>query len=412
MSRVIFVNRFYWPEEPATAQLLADLAPTLVEAGRQVAVIASHPGRIDRAVAENHRSVSIVRVRGSRPGKNHLPHRALDFVTFMLGARQAVAALAQPGDLLVAMTDPPLLDVALAGFARRKNLRLIHWIQDVFPEIAEVIGHPFVGVFRGARDRAWRAADACVVLGEDMAAHVRRSGVPSEKIRIIPNWAPLGLAPTPPDAPEVAALRRAWGLEGKFIVTYSGNLGRVHDFSAITPLAEALRDEPQIAIVFIGDGAQRAALESDVRARGLRNVRFFPAQPRAQLATTLALGDAHLVTLRADCASLVFPSKLYGIAAVGRPVLFLGAPDCEVARLVTRNGFGRAFAPCDVSAQAATIRMWRDDPARCVALDAAAVRFSDRAGGLHHAGTQWRALIEGKPLAAHPSAASIYAPPP
>src|SRR5206468_3558862 len=105
----------------------------------------------------------------------------------------------------------------------------------------------------------------------------------------------------------------------------------------------------------IGDGAQRAELEAEAARRGLPNVSFFPTQPRAQLAETLGVGDLHLVTLRPGCERLVFPSKLYGIAAVDRPVLFIGPPDCEIARIVATNGLGIIATRDDVPETAARI---------------------------------------------------------
>src|SRR5207237_1247771 len=153
--------------------------------------------------------------------------------------------------------------------------------------------------------------DGCVTLGSDMAAVLADAGVAVKKISLAPNWAPAGLAPASANA--AAALRDEWGLREKFVVAYSGNLGRVHDLDPVLDLADALRADARIAFVFVGSGAQRAALEAAATRRGLANVHFRPPQPRARLAESLAVGDVHLVTLRPDCARYVFPSKLYGV---------------------------------------------------------------------------------------------------
>jgi colanic acid biosynthesis glycosyl transferase WcaI len=405
--RVIFVNRFYWPDQPATAQLLTDLAESLAARGLSVVIVTSHPGGATVPAIETHHGVEIIRVGGERLGQKNLLKRAADFGRFLLCARRAVARHAHAGDTLVAMTDPPLLGTALAGVAKRKQLRLIHWVQDVFPEVAMAIGHRFTVLARPARDRAWRSAHACVVLGSDMASILRERRVPASQIHISPNWAPEGLHAMPADS--ASALRARWSLTGKFAVAYSGNLGRVHDFSAIIPLAEFLRADTNIAFVFIGDGAQRPALESAARARDLFNIHFHPAQPREQLADTLALGDVHLVTLRSGCERLVFPSKLYGIAAIGRPVIFVGPRDCEVARVIETNRFGHAFTSHadEIPRIAATLRSLMTDSAQCHALGEAASAFCAREGRLHHATTHWYALLMGKPLADSPGASSL-----
>jgi colanic acid biosynthesis glycosyl transferase WcaI len=399
--RVIFVNRFYWPDQPATAQLLTDLAESLAAAGLSITVITSHPGGASIPVTETRHGVQIIRVGEKRLGQKNLLKRTADFARFLLAARRAVTRHAHPGDTLVAMTDPPLLGVALAGPAKQKKLRLIHWVQDVFPEVAMAVGHKFTTLARPSRDRAWRNASACVALGTDMASLLREHGVPADQIHLIPNWSPEGLQPLPPDSPSTVSLRTRWHLDGKLVVAYSGNLGRVHDFTAIIPLATELRADTDIAFVFIGDGAQRPALEAAARAAGLSNIHFHPAQPRDQLAATLALGDIHLVTLRTGCERLVFPSKLYGIAAVGRPALFIGPRNCEVARVIESNGFGHAFthSTADIPRLAAALRTLRADSAHRLTLGSAAASFCAREARLHHASTLWYKLLTGNPLA-------------
>ena len=303
------------------------------------------------------------------------------------------------------MTDPPMLGTALAGVARRKKLRLIHWVQDIFPEVALTLGHrPLTAWLRPWRDSAWRAADACVTLGNDMASLIRERGVPAAQIHLCPNWAPAGLHPLTPAAD---SLRAAWNLTDKFVVAYSGNLGRVHDLFPILDVAAALRDDPRIAFIFIGDGAHRQSLETTARERALTNVHFHPAQPRERLAETLALADLHLVTLRAGCEHLVFPSKLYGIAAVGRPIIFIGPRECEVARLIENENLGHAFSRDEIPSITAKLRALSDAPASLAALGHAAAAFSARAGQRHHAVAFWLRLLDSTmPLAAH------SAPPP
>jgi len=204
--------------------------------------------------------------------------------------------------------------------------------------------------------------------------------------------APRGLAPAS-DA-ETAALRREWDAENKFVVAYSGNLGRVHDLDPILDLAAELLAEREFVFLFIGDGAQRPRLEELAHGRGLANVRFLPPVPRARLAASLSAADVHVVTLRADCARFVFPSKLAGAAAVARPVLFIGPPDCEPARLVVGGNFGAAFPREATAAMTATLRTWRADPAARAALGRQAAAFAARDASLATAVAGWRGLFD------------------
>jgi hypothetical protein len=387
---LIFINRFYWPDEPATAQLLTDLAEGLAGTGERVTVITSHNGRAEIPGDERHRDVHILRVRSTRWGRKNLAGRALDFIAFSLGALVRLARIALPGDTVIVMTDPPLLAILATPLARWRRARVVHWVQDIYPELAMALaGAKWLRILRPLRDRAWRRAVACVVPGDDMAAYLAGRGV--KKIAMIPNWAPAGLTPMPPGAAD--ALRDAWGLRGKFVAAYSGNLGRAHDLMPLLDTAAALPAETNIVFVFIGDGAQRDALEAAAQKRGLHHVRFFPAQPRTQLAETLALGDVHFVTLRPGCEPLVFPSKLHGIAAIGRPVLFVGPRDCALAQLIAGRGMGAVFSREETALLAETIRSLQGDPARQQAWSEAAEGFHRETGGVERAVADWRKLL-------------------
>lgn len=390
--RIIFLNRFYWPEEPATAQLLTDLAEALAAGGHDITVIASRPRGGGLPSRDSHHGVRIVRAGGTRWARLGLPGKAVDFATFYFCALGRLAFTAQRGDTVVALTDPPLLGVGAWLVARLCGARIFHWVQDVYPEVAAILtGQRWLRVVKPLRDLAWRRSDGCVTLGTDMAATLAQAGVSARKITVSPNWAPAGLTAQSTEAAD--PLRAAWQLEGKFVVVYSGNLGRVHDLAPVLDVAEALRDEAGIAFVFIGAGAQRAWLEAQAAGRGLSHVHFHPTQPRARLAESMALGDVHLVTLLPGCEGLVFPSKLYGVAAVGRPVLFLGPQGCELARLVTEQGLGRAFTRDEIGPMADAIRHLRMEAGQREQLNAAAGAFGrDHAGPGRAAGDWMRVL--------------------
>ena len=390
--RLIFLNRFYWPEEPATAQVLTDLAEALAAAGHEVTIITSRPSGNGAPSRETKSGVAILRVRATRWHRLGLPGKAVDFLTFYLSALARLTFASQRGDTVVALTDPPLLGIGAWLVARLCGAQIFHWVQDVYPEIAAVLaGQRWLSVVTPLRNLAWRRADGCVTLGTDMAATLAQAGVAPARIAVIPNWAPAGLTVQSSNAAD--SLRAAWQLEGKFVVAYSGNLGRVHDLDPILDVATALRDEGDIAFVFIGGGAQRTRLEALAAGRGLSNVQFQATQPRAQLAGSLAVGDLHLITLLPGCERLVFPSKLYGATAVGRPVIFIGPRDCEITRLVETRGFGRAFTRTEIAAIAAAIRQLRSEPNVLSRLSAAATNFGQEHSGPDRATADWEKIL-------------------
>jgi len=390
--RFVFINRFYWPDEQATAQLLTDLAEALAAAGHSVSVIASRPGR-GFPRTESRLGVTVIRVSSTRWTRSGLAGKLIDFASFYLGVLWHLARTARRGDVVVALTDPPLIGIGVGCVGWLKHARVMHWIQDIYPEVAITLsGHRWLGLAKPFRNLAWRAADRCVTLGDDMAATVVANGVPPGRVSVIPNWAPVGLGPAT-DA-DILALRTAWGISDKFVLLYSGNLGRVHDLDPLLDLAEQLRPVPRIVLVFVGGGPQHASLVAAARDRGLANVRFFPAQPRANLSAALGAGDVHVVTLRPGCAASVFPSKLYGIAAVGRPVLFVGPDQSEIARTIREQGFGFCFQRDEVAAIAAAVIALSTAPDQRTELAQAAGRFARSSGDARLAARLWAALAE------------------
>lgn len=355
--RVIFLNRYFHPDHSATSQILSDLAFFLAGNGHEVSVVTSCQ-RYDDAAAnlmlrECIHGVEVHRVRTTRFGRDNLYGRAADYATFYVAAGWTLCRIARAGDVIVAKTDPPLISVVAAIVARWRGARLVNWVQDVFPEVAEALGVRAVagaqaGLLRWLRDGAFKSAAANVVLGEQMAAVVGRSGAAAGRIRVIPNWADM-------EAIRLVAaadnpLRREWGLEAKFIVCYSGNMGRVHEFDTILGAAQRLASRSEaIGFLFIGGGAQRRMVEDDVRSMGLPNVQFRPYQDRTGLSFSLGVGDVHLVSQRPEVEGYVFPSKLYGILAAGRPVVFIGDPQGEVGLLVAREGIGVAVREGDLA---------------------------------------------------------------
>lgn len=203
-----------------------------------------------------------------------------------------------------------------------------------------------------------------MVLGERMAARLCGEGIPAERVQIIHNWAD-GEAITPIshcDNPLCAE----WGIEGRFVVGYSGNLGRAHEFGTVLEAADRLREEDDIVFLFVGDGHYRSWIETEARRRGLGNILFRPYQARKRLRESLGLADVHLISLLPALEGLIMPSKFYGIAAAGRPVLYVGDPEGEIPQLLRSAECGETVRVGEGDRLAAAVRRLRDDSACCL----------------------------------------------
>jgi glycosyltransferase involved in cell wall biosynthesis len=199
-----------------------------------------------------------------------------------------------------------------------------------------------------------------VVLGEDMKEKVLGYGVAGDRVVVIPNWADLRELAVDPG--EILSLREEWGLAGKKVVMYSGNLGRAHTFGEMLDAARELRGRPDIVFLFVGGGNQWEAVRGQAESEGLENVRFRPYTERGRLGASLGAGDVHLITQRSGTEGLLVPCKLYGILAAGKPVIFVGPRGGEVARTLARCGAGTTISPGDGAGLAGAIASCLDDP--------------------------------------------------
>jgi glycosyltransferase involved in cell wall biosynthesis len=302
-------------------------------------------------------------------------------------------------DVLVAKTDPPLMSVVAGLVAMLTGAKLVNWLQDLFPEVASASGlRAFDGtlgrLIRGLRNHSLRQATMNVAIGQRMADLLRTGiGIPAERVTVIHNWAdgdairPGEIATNP--------LRRQWGLANKFVVGYSGNMGRVHEFGAILDAATQLRNEHDIVFLFIGSGQQRDFIKQSARERGLGNVFFKPYQDEASLSKSLAAPDVHLISLKPKLEGLVVPSKFYGIAAAGRPMLFVGDQTGEAASMIASADCGHSFSTSDGAGLAQAILQLRDDANERQRLGRNARNAFDQYYRRDLALDQWQTLLAG-----------------
>lgn len=399
--RVVFVNRYYDPDQSATSQMLTDLAKGLAARGFHVHVVSSRQLYDEPAARlvgdEVLCGVRVHRVATTRFGRARLLGRAMDYASFYVSCALMLWKILRRGDVLIAKTDPPLLSILAAPIAKARRAALINWQQDVFPEVASLLGaNPLPGWMDGGlrrlRDASLRAARMNVLIGGRMRDYLAARGIPESKLCVIENWAD-GSA-IQPKAAAGSALRARLGLADRFIVCYSGNLGRAHEFDTLLGAAEALRRERTFIFLVIGSGAKMAALKEGVAARGLDNFRFLPYQRRDMLEDSLAAADVHLVSLLPALEGYVVPSKLYGILAAGRPLIFIGDGKGDVGRVIEQGQCGRTVTVGDCAGLRAALGEFAADPDGLLRLGARARRIFEQEYSLQRALSRWAALIE------------------
>jgi colanic acid biosynthesis glycosyl transferase WcaI len=205
-------------------------------------------------------------------------------------------------------------------------------------------------VLTGLRMRSIRSSAATVAIGARMRETLVAAGAPCGQIAEIHNWGDDAVLDAADDA---TGLRKNWGFSAdRLVVGYSGNLGRAHELETMLAAARILAArDATVDFLFIGGGALRERLG----AAALPNVSLQPYQPRAELPRSMAVADIHWLSLQPALEGLIVPSKFYGVAASGRPILFIGDADGEVARLIRRYQCGWCFAPGEGDAVAALL---------------------------------------------------------
>jgi colanic acid biosynthesis glycosyl transferase WcaI len=398
---LVFVNRYFYPDQSATSQMLTDLVRGLVTAGFAVQVVCSRqlyddphvrlPGR------EEVFGAQVRRIATTHFGRDRLLGRAIDYATFYLNCARVLLGLLKRGDVLIVKTDPPLMSLMSVPIAALKRARLINWLQDVFPEVASRLGaNPLPqwldAALRRSRNASLRAAKMNVVIGDRMREYFTGNGIPACRLCVIENWADADAIQPKPRSD--SRLRTHLGFSDRFVVCYSGNLGRAHEYETLLLAAEALKSERAFAFLIIGGGAKTAALKQSVTQRALESFCFLPYQPRDTLEDSLAAADVHLVSLLPDLEGMIVPSKLYGILAAGRPTIFIGEEDGEIARVLSRAECGVTVAVGDSAGLAKVLRRLRADPDARAAMERRARQLVCEKYTPQQALKRWTSLLE------------------
>jgi len=341
--KVLLVNQCFYPDVVSTAQHTGDLACALAERGHEVTVIASNRGYDNPALrfpaGETWKGVRILRVPCFATGKGTRWKRALNIASFFLTCLWRML-LTQQFDVVIALTSPPLISALGALFASMKGGRFIFWIMDLNPDEAIAAGWLREGsysarVLESALRYSAHAADRVIVLDRFMRDRIIAKGLAPEKVITLPPWSHDNEVRYDPAGRE--AFRTQHGLNGKYVVMYSGNHSPCHPLDTVLEAARALAGETNIAFCFVGGGSEHAKVRDFAALHRLPGVICLPYQPLTQLSASLSAADLHLVVLGQPLAGLVHPCKIYNVMALGIPVLYIGPVESHIGDIAASN---------------------------------------------------------------------------
>jgi len=381
--RILLLNLYFPPDTSATAKSADSIVRALAQT-HEVTVICGRPSydpterrpwKLWQTEHFNNTSsapgaFTVIRVGSTDYPRIQMKRRILNYLTYSKLA--SLRALFLPCDVIFAMTDPPFNGISAAIVAALKRKPLIYDIQDLYPDMA--IAGSIVGP--GLLPRIWerlhrwalRRAAQIIALGEDMRARLIAKGIGPLKISIVRSGAEILPSSSPAPTLNSHVIKTIRG-NFRFVLLHAGNLGFYGAWDTIIAAARELQSE-NIGVVFVGDGAELARLQS--LAAGLTNVRFLPFFPSSDIPSVLAAPDAHIVTIKRGLEGVVVPSKMFGILAAGKPSVAVASSETDLATLGAKFGFAITADPSNPGHLASTIRELASDPARLAALGQAA----------------------------------------
>jgi len=387
---VLLLSLVFPPDSVSTAQIMGELAAELRGRGFEISVLTTTPHyNVDRELLDAQprrrwwgRLVQRSEYRGITVFHTLMPRktasvfgRLLAWLAFHL--LSLVVGYFGPlrWDVILAPSPPLTVGVCAWLLTLRRRSRYVYNVQEIYPDMAVSLGAlrspTLIRLLLAVEALVYRKAAAVTVIAPRMQERLLAKGVPTAKLRVIPNCTD---AVTLRPLPKENDFAREHGLEKRFVVSYAGNMGPAQGLERLLDTARLLLDEPGIVFLLVGDGVSRPALAERVRDERLANVRLLDQQPYARMPEIYAASDVSVVAQASSSGSDAVPSKVYRIMTCARPVLAVTDADSDLAALVREAGAGWVCSPDDARGVAASVQQARRDPAACRALGEAGRR--------------------------------------
>lgn len=355
-KRILAYSVYYAPDVASTGQIYTELFESLSDEFdiTVVCTVPSYTGWVPdeygekRIYREERNGVHVVRVPVREFSKEDKRSRVLNMADFWLGARRATRKLDGSFDMVFTFSGPPILGGMLGVYgSKKKGAPLIYGIQDFNPEQTMAVGYAgnaLVHKLMMALDmRSCKKSSCVIVPGRDLkdTLSMRFSGQCVPRCEVINNWTDdEQVVPLSKDDLRVVTFRREHGMEGRFVVMYSGNVGLYYDLPNILKVIAKFKGRNDMLFAFVGEGAVKSELEAYAADNELSNVAFYPYQPKELLPVSLNAADVHLVTNAKGIKGVSCPSKAYGVMATNVPIIGVLEPGSEVWRIVEESGCG------------------------------------------------------------------------
>jgi glycosyltransferase involved in cell wall biosynthesis len=266
-------------------------------------------------------------------------------------------------DVVISSSTYPLDAVPARAIARRHGAQLVHELHDLWPLSPMLLGgmsrfHPFIAVMQWGEDYAYRNADRVVSMLPCTEPHMREHGLAPGKWAYVPNGIDIEEWEASREPLPLEAVERIEGLRARFpfLVGYAGAHGVANALGTVPEIAAQVA-EAGVGLVLVGQGPEKAALQAQVKERGLANVLFLPVLARRAVPAFLGKMDGlYLAFARHRLYRYgVSPNKLFDYLMAGRPVVYAIQEDVG-NDLVTEARCGLSVPPDEPAAIAGAVR--------------------------------------------------------
>lgn len=365
---IVFVINYFHPDYASTGQILTDLCMYLQHDFNITVIAELPPSMKDNSKRKKFHydqleKIKIIRIQLPEVDKTNKVSRLRYIASYFFNA---LYILLKQKDIqfIYTISQPPVLGGLIGSIGKLlKRTKHIYNIQDFNPEQVEAVGYNKSKLLiNGAR---WvdkincRLADHVITVGNDMRETLERrfnnKNVPSNSV--INNWTDENdILPLDKSHPEVSQFLNENGLQDKFIVMYSGNLGLYYDLENLIKYTELFKECPDLMFVFIGEGAVKQQMMLHVKEQHNEQVKFLGFQDKSRIKYSLNAADVHLVVNQKGIKGVSVPSKIYGVMAAGKPVLGVLEEGSEAFRLVEASGCGLLVEPQQYDGFVATVK--------------------------------------------------------
>lgn len=348
--KVAIVGINYAPEPTGIPVYTTGMAEYLAKQNVSVTVYAGFPYYPTWAKRESDRgrlyrrdTINSVTVRRSYvyvPSRPTAMKRIIHELSFVISASLNYL-LGPRADCTIIVSPPLLLGIPVLLLAKLKRSRTLFHVQDLQPDAAVDLGMlrrgAFTKILFGLEYLTYRWSDYISTISEGMLNKIVSKGINRDKLFLFRNWAnDDDIRPMDRDT----AYRRELGLQDKFAVLYSGNMGVKQGLGVVLEAARLLREVTDIVFVIVGDGGEKEYLVRQAQSGGVDNVMFLPVQPYERLSELLATADVSIIPQKKGVQDIVLPSKLSNLMASWRPIVAAAQEGSEFSRIIEEADCG------------------------------------------------------------------------